>query len=340
MPGYYFNLPQITELTISQQSALGATRCFALSGGPGTGKSVVSLFRHITNYAENNKRSLLLTYTTTLQCYLKACCRSRNANAAGAVRTSLKGKPTRSESWDEIIIDEAQDLSEDYYSGLSGKKVSYGADDGQILYPANCCTQAQLRRIFSGNEEFTLDRNFRNSRRIMEFCKRAFPQARISDRDIAQCRVVGEKPTLIGRGGKPYEQTNQVQNNAIIQIIINFRSDTHNIAILVPWQKHVDLFSDVLNQNGVPHTWYKCDDYSNGTGCTDISNVHITTFKSAKGLEFDTVIIPNFHNYPSSCGQFNVEWQDFYVACTRARSNLYLISANSHSELRDVVDVE
>lgn len=338
MPGYYFNLPQITDLTISQQSALGATRCFALSGGPGTGKSVVSLFRHITNYSENNKKSLLLTYTTTLQCYLQACCRSRNTRAAGAVRTSLRGKPKSNESWDEIIVDEAQDLPADYYASLPSSKVSYGADDGQQLYPRNC-TQAELRRIFSNNEEFTLDRNFRNSRRILEFCKRAFPQARISDRDIAQCRVIGEKPTLINRGGTIYEKTNLSQNNAITQIIRNLRSDTHNIAILVPWQTQVDIFREVLNQNGISHTWYKSENY-NDTGCTDISNVHITTFKSAKGLEFDTVIIPNFHNYPSSCGQFNVEWQDFYVACTRARSNLYLISANSHSNLRDVVDVE
>jgi DNA replication protein DnaC len=73
MAGYYFNLPQITQLTISQQAALNETKQIALSGGPGTGKSVVSLWRHISNY-QRNKKSLLLTYTTTLARYLSECC--------------------------------------------------------------------------------------------------------------------------------------------------------------------------------------------------------------------------------------------------------------------------
>ena len=342
MPGYYFNLPQITDLTTSQQSALYETGCFALSGGPGTGKSVVSLFRHITNHAENDRCSLLLTYTTTLQCYLQAACRSQSDDAAEAVRTAIKGKPERNESWDEIIIDEAQDLPEDYYLSLPRTmrdKVSYGADDGQILYPESCCTQAQLRRLFSENTACTLDRNFRNSRRILEFCKTAFPNAHISNIDIAGCSVIGEKPILINRGGTIYQQTNQQQDDKIVDIINEYRSSEHNIAILVPWQSHVNLFHDVLEENDIPHTWYSSEDYE-GTGCTDISNVHITTFKSAKGLEFDTVIIPNFHNYPDSCGRFNLEWQDFYVACTRAKRNLFLISAKAHENLRNVVEVE
>ncbi|MDR1160723.1 MAG: hypothetical protein LBK45_00135, partial [Tannerellaceae bacterium] len=81
MAGYYFNLPQITQLTISQQAALNETNQIALSGGPGTGKSVVSLWRHISNY-QRNKKSLLLTYTTTLAKYLSACCITQNSNAA------------------------------------------------------------------------------------------------------------------------------------------------------------------------------------------------------------------------------------------------------------------
>ena len=66
MPGYYFNLPLITALTTAQQAALNETEQIALSGGPGTGKSVVSMWRHISNYRQGN-RSLLLTYTTTLK---------------------------------------------------------------------------------------------------------------------------------------------------------------------------------------------------------------------------------------------------------------------------------
>ena len=86
MPGYYFNLPQITDLTTVQQVALDEPNPIAISGGPGTGKSVVSLWRHISNYVDSStnnqshtrprKKSLLLTFTTTLTQYLTGCCRT------------------------------------------------------------------------------------------------------------------------------------------------------------------------------------------------------------------------------------------------------------------------
>lgn len=50
MSGYYFNLPREEDLTIGQQIALEEPNPIAISGGPGTGKSVVSLWRHIRNY--------------------------------------------------------------------------------------------------------------------------------------------------------------------------------------------------------------------------------------------------------------------------------------------------
>lgn len=86
---YYFNLPALGELTLNQRSALNEQSAIALNGGPGTGKSVVSLYRHITNH-QNHRSSLLLTYTTTLKLYLAACCRGQSVQAAGCVGTTYK----------------------------------------------------------------------------------------------------------------------------------------------------------------------------------------------------------------------------------------------------------
>jgi DNA helicase IV len=339
MAGYYFNLPQITQLTISQQAALNETKQIALSGGPGTGKSVVSLWRHISNY-KRGKRSLLLTYTTTLAKYLSACCITQNPNAASNVKTSLRGKPKSGSFLHEIIIDEAQDLPISYYNDIkSVANVSYGADDSQILYPDNCSKQSELKSLFGSNVDYVLDKNFRSTQRIMQFAKAVFPDAFIPQSIIDGLENnVGELPVFLIFNGNRFDKTNDKQNNSIIKIINSFRSDTHNIAILVPWKNDVTVFESVLNDNGITDfSIYYEDAIRFSSGCGTIKNVHITTFKSAKGLEFDTVIIPNFHKYIDICGSFNTEWQDYYVAVTRARSNLYLLSNNDMNQLKNSV---
>ncbi len=350
MAGYYFNLPQITDLTISQQAALDDSEQIALSGGPGTGKSVVSLWRHISNYISNPvKRSLLLTYTTTLKEYLKACCKSQNEDAAKMVATSIHSQyKIRNHKFAEIIIDEAQDLDEEYYHGILSK-VSYGADDSQILYPDHCCYQAQLTSIFPDNVEHVLSKNFRSTQRIMKFAKITFPNA-VIPREIIDglASNVGEFPVFMVSNGSCYDRTNDKQNNAILEIINSFKSDTHNIAILVPWKSDVQIFEGILKGKIDDFSLYYENKDRFPDGCANIKNVHITTFKSAKGLEFDTVIIPNFDilkklpiivsDKDTGENKIICDWQDLYVACTRAKSNLYLISNYDMPCLNSVVD--
>ena len=112
MAEYYFNLPPITQLTIDQQAALNETNAIALSGGPGTGKSVVSLWRHISNH-QRGKKCQLLTFTTTLAKYLEMCSKSQNVNASNNVNSSLSWM-TAPHSFQEIIVDEAQDLPREF----------------------------------------------------------------------------------------------------------------------------------------------------------------------------------------------------------------------------------
>lgn len=70
----------------------------------------------------------------------------------------------------EIIIDEAQDLGADFYDGINSK-VSYGADDSQILYPSHCSTLNELKSIFPENIDYVLSKNFRSTKAIMQFAK-------------------------------------------------------------------------------------------------------------------------------------------------------------------------
>ena len=394
MAGYYFRLPPFIQWTPPQQAAANEPRQIALTGGPGTGKSVVSIWRHIRNYLSNPvKRSMLVTYTTTLKAYLAACCRNINddgrpnvgSESSSNVGTSIRNSELiHNTAFAELIIDEAQDLSNDYYSGIPSP-LSYGADDSQILYHDHCSTEAQLHNLFPSNVLCPLDRNFRNTQRIMRFARQAFPYANISFNVInGLADNVGEKPVLL------ISNTFDKTRDAIERIVNSFRADDHNIAILVPWREHVKAFQkNALNFKNIDHSIYYEDQNDFPHGCEIIKNVHITTFKSSKGLEFDTVIIPNFDfimqlpyyvsaeenmnseqlermeetihrldelqkdhdiivsKLPLSDGLFKVRyrklmcsWEDMYVAVTRARSNLYLISPKDLPHLNSVIEKE
>lgn len=331
---YFFKLPPITDLTIGQQSALNDPNPIAISGGPGTGKSVVSLWRHIRNYGTGSKSSLLLTYTITLERYLSASASSENQNAGNAVNRTYWWTSHNPTNYSEIIIDEAQDVETSKYEIIKqySNSISYGADDQQIVFPNQATTQEQLRNIFK-NQEYILTENFRNSYEIMLFIRALFPNKLISHdtiQDLLAKNKRGNKPIVLISN---YEE--EKQTKAILDIINQFKSDTHNIAILTPFTNRVNILHQIITNAGI-----KCSKYTNGAGeLPVIENVHITTFKSSKGTEFDTVILPDFQDMPwiIADAKYRTSENDYYVALTRARRNLYLICSNQVSFLQNSV---
>ncbi len=320
---YYFELPTFTELTNNQRLALEEYEAIALSGGPGTGKTVVSLWRHIRNYELNRRKSLLLTYTKTLEFYLKQTARTKNIYAANNVDRTLRWTYRPNGNFDEIIIDEAQDVSINLYKTIKKHSniVSYGADEAQSLYCPDCSSIEELRDLFPQNEEYELAQNFRNSKEILLFTKSLFPNIHIPY-DIVKSAPLKET--------KPYVQVLDWDNfdenvaNEIIEITEDFSDSTHNIGILVPSENQVNKYFNLLNNK------ITCSKYHNKmNNFKSLERIHITTFKSAKGLEFDTVIIPNFDNYEWFINKAdNFSANDYYVALTRAKLNLYLLCKN------------
>lgn len=312
---YYFRLPVITDLTIEQQAILSETDAIAITGGPGTGKSVVALWRHIQNHGMKRRNSLLLTYTKSLESYLTSSASSENSEAGKNVNRTLWWTTRHQKTgYLEIIIDEAQDVNSNIYDRIRklSPLVSYSADNNQILYPKNSTSEKYLHQLFSKNKTFTLRENYRNTKQIVKFVQSMFPESLISDG-----KFDGPEPKLICSGNITGLQTKVVK-----EIIDTFYSTTHNIAVLFPFENHVDYWYNELTTLG-----FVCSKYTNSEENVGIiQNIHITTFKSSKGLEFDTVIIPNFHKYEDFIKEYEVvEKNDFYVVFTRARRNLILI---------------
>lgn len=322
---YHFELPAFTELTRNQRLALEENDAIALTGGPGTGKTVVSLWRHIRNYELNDIQSLLLTYTKTLEHYLIETAKTQDITASeniGRTYCWLSDCPdnrVENTHFDEIIVDEAQDVALRKYKIIKNRAdmVSYGADEAQSLYCPDCSTLNELRELFPDNEEYELAENFRNSKEILLFTKAVFRELSIKEIDSAPLK--GRKPFLQVLSWDDFEED---VIDEIIEITEDFADATHNIGILLPFEKDVDKYYDLLTSR------ITCSKYHNKMKVFEsLERMHITTFKSAKGLEFDTVILPNFDSYKWFINNkiLPVEENDYYVALTRAKLNLYLL---------------
>lgn len=325
---YSFKLPKVVDLTIAQQTAVYQTKPISLSGGPGTGKSVVLLWRHISNYDTRRRKSLLLTFTKTLEFYLASTAKTENSYSGNEIsRTRFwTGKTFERKFYDEIIVDEAQDVVLDKYQIINkfSSMVTYGADPHQSLYISKAELQKLiegLADLFSTNKHYQLDENFRNTTEIIQFVRALFP-----NRKINLSNKKGVKPFLIVANSKTKK------NQALFDVINQLKSPSHNIAILVPKAEDVVIYFDLISNSGIlKNTVVKCSKYSTIDSEIDsIENIHITTFKSSKGTEFDTVIIPDFgemENIINDNDKYKmIDEGDYYVALTRARRNIYLIS--------------
>ncbi len=324
--GYYFELPIFGDLTTNQKLALGEDEAISLTGGPGTGKTVVSLWRHIRNYELDKRKSLLLTYSKTLEHYLIFSANSKNGSAGDAIARTYcwinhcRDNRVPKQHFDEIIIDEAQDVEVTQYRTIKryADMISYGADEAQSLYYPRSSSMQELRNLFTENEEYELSQNFRNSEEILLFIKSVFPDISIPSDVIESAEAKGIKPFLQVLGWNNFEEV-VVEN--IIEISEDFSEETHNIGILVPSERQVNQYYDLLSDE------ISCSKYhSRMSEFDNLDRIHITTFKSAKGLEFDTVIIPGFDSYDWFIENAeNFSENDYYVALTRAKINLYLL---------------
>jgi superfamily I DNA/RNA helicase len=324
---YYFNPPSYSELTTDQKSAVDEPDSLALSGGPGTGKSVVCLWRHIRNYETGSRESLLLTYTKTLENFLRGSALKKNRDAAKNINRTLlwSSRSNLHKQYDEIIIDEGQDIELHHYKTIkkfSKNNISYGADRAQSLY----LNEDDLEELMDWledtfeNEDYTLSKNFRNSKEILDFIRSVFPDILIPQETLNGAITTGLKPIM-----KITDWDDSKELESIMSIINDYRKDTHNIGILVASQKDVDkyysLIRDELDDN------VECSKFQAEMGDFEsLSGIHITTFKSSKGTEFDTVIIPNFDRFDYMISKNYAKEQDYYVALTRAKINLFLIS--------------
>lgn len=271
-----------------------------------------------------------LTFTKTLKIYTKRIVAQENLNT-NEIHCVISFCDKNTQNYKEIIIDEAQDLEIDWLTAIKNKaeSLSVGADFVQQIYK-NRTQKSELENLLSSNSQYEFEKVFRNTFSILNFIVKNWHKTLYAPEELESLKQnkIGKKPTLC------------IGADLILDIIKKYNnSTTHNIAILCYNKENIKKYHQLLQTNNIQHTYYRSYADISEAIQPQLSTLHITTFHSAKGLEFDTLIIPDFESYKKYFTNFNKdeleERKALYVAITRARHNLYLVANSEIDFLKD-----
>jgi DNA helicase IV len=336
MPSFQFRLPSRLELTTIQKLAIDDDNSIFTTGVPGSGKTVVAIYR----VARLNNDSKLFTYTRMLtvaingsvNTHLKAAsnkvtsiydwfarnCQVRLGDIINSDETILNVLHENGISFEELIFDEAQDLPVSLYRSLTAvcNRISIGADDAQRVFSQGT-NEEELNEIFVDLTRHELDVNHRNTYDIFDFARHFVPENERAQNPnmlgFLELERRGDKPTIL-----LYNQRPDIINT--LRQIINDNIGS-NIGVLLIHSTDVQAYYNLIRTEITT----ECSYYYNRMPLadrteveSDLKSILITTFKSAKGMEFDIVIVPEMQIIN------NDYITQFFVGCTRARANLFL----------------
>lgn len=220
------------------------------------------------------------------------------------------------DKFDAIIIDEGQDLKPEILQWLSliTKHISIFADPNQPL-KEECSDIREIEYIFQWIHKEILDRNFRNTKEIYEFASQKFMQwnelannPNLTARSISDSNSIPEIRQWVNRFDD--------QLNLIAQFVAQHPNQT--IGIFVKTRDQVEWLYQSLQWSWVNLSMYHEKNKSN---YSSKKNILLTTYTSAKWLEFDIVILLIGKDMWEKTNQ------KLYVLSTRAKKKLYYIFA-------------
>ncbi len=333
MAKFQFWLP--TKLTRMQQRAVDERKAIFLSGVPGTGKTVVSIKR-----LQNADNAIIFTYGKLLRKTIEEKLNDTNSpvynihrwmwNIQGEgerkkleyllsdknLASTIKLLKSKDIFFDEILVDEGQDLPINAYKVLREitNNLSISADDAQqINNVEQASDEDEILKEFSFLKQFLLDEVFRSAYELYVFAIQFVPK----NERAHDTRLLERLQAKNSGADKPFVYI-EPNLNSIYDTIgdIIDENPTDNIGILFERVDQIDQFERVLSKDFELSTYHSII----RVVPSDLNNIIITTFKSAKGIEFDIVIIPYFPD-----GAKNV-LEEYYVGVTRAKSQVHFLS--------------
>jgi len=347
MGKFRFKLPKVGKLSIRQRRAIDSDDDVFVTGVPGSGKTVVSIYR-----LKKTNKGILFTYgkllgktieqkvndsskkVTTIHkwLYSKTCERFKdergkplylevNLNDTNLSQT-ISYLKSQNIHFDEILVDEGQDLLPNCYKLFKeiSNHVSVGADEAQQVTNKNeSSSEKDIKNALPHLEDKELDIIYRSAYEVYNFARQFVPlNSRANDSNMLErlkTKNSGAKKPLM------YITNQQQDVYKIMREIIN-NDPNSNIGILCD---NIDSINScaVNLQNDFKFSCYHSGldrDRQKLLLNNDLENIIITTLKSAKGIEFDIVIIHDMQNARSN----NTE--EYFVGVTRAKSDVHMIT--------------
>jgi len=328
MAEFKFRLPLGSELSRQQQRAIDSKQPIFLTGVPGSGKTVVSVYR-----LKNHNNSILFTYGKLLRLAIDNTIDDNSKIVENIhnwnwqidenkkvflekrvldenLSNTIKFFQERC-NYEYIMVDEGQDLELNVYKLLQEltSNLSVSADNAQKVYEHGAMEETIIK-IVPNLKNIELSQNFRNSFEIYNFAKEFVPNnSRANDSNMLEKFTQGE-------ADKPYVYLVSTLNQTfeIIKKIID-NNQGLNIGILSTDALTVKTYTKELSK------FYDISSYTSNDKDVpqDLKNILITTFKSSKGMEFDIVIMPQIQFLNEK------DLNQYYIGTTRAKTELYFL---------------
>ena len=293
-----------------------------ITGCAGSGKSVIAMYK-AEQIAKTGASVILIAYTKSLSAFMREGSDREKLNYSFYHHYLWKeklGKP----SADYIIVDEIQDFTEEEIKEfMKAAKVAYlfFGDSAQSIYKQYGKQTISIDQIseLTGLKPLCLYNNYRLPRSIAKITQ---PYVGV-DVNPYEDKVYQNKEKRLPHIIKYEDFDKQI---LAIEKIIEKNSETlfsQSIGILLPSNDLVIDTCRKLQDLGVSVEFKYNDDESNNFIDTldfSSSTPKILTYHSAKGLQFDTVILPMYAGAADDDSK-----KALYVAMTRAMHQLYVM---------------
>ena len=330
-----------------------------VTGGAGSGKSILALLK-AKAMLNNNDRVLYVVKTVALNTYMdagvsaeakkeeKEKLQSVVGNSSNRIWGRLKSSicsfnhcfkwvKNEDNEWenlgwrkghfDYIILDEATDLKMPEIQVLKNHCkyfVAFGDDDQQLFSFIDTRTKVSQIADEVGIKKEDIDNLIYNhrlpkkmARLVVYFHPRIKPNTPDSENFIRRCLVEGTELPHIFQYSRENEQFDE-----IIKIVKNKNGGLKSVGILFRDNESMKRAYRYFTENDLP-TSMVIDSQTIGEDF-DSAAPNLMTYHGAKGLQFETVFIPN-------CSDPGYDKAPLYVALTRTYSSLYIMYTGQKS---------